>query len=178
MSRRVESRNGETHTKLQGPTGSQMGHSSRNAGKPRTWPRPLGGGWGQRYKGSQRMRKLTTVKSVELVKWKFPVKFPLSCAVCDESRTHGSNGGIGETCLMVTRPDPPHSCCVRSRATSRHVIDADMLSRLQEHPSVVVHDGGLLIIERRVPFRFRGLVTKVVLRKHTNIQQAAWRVLE
>ena len=27
MSRRVESRNGETHTKLQGPTGSQMGHS-------------------------------------------------------------------------------------------------------------------------------------------------------
>src|SRR5882724_1638446 len=78
MSRRVESRNGETHTKLQGPTGSQIGHSSRNAGKPRTWPRPLGGGWGQRYKGSQRMRMLTTVKSVEWVKWKFPVKFPLS----------------------------------------------------------------------------------------------------
>ena len=33
---------------------------------------------GKRYKGNQRMRKLTTVKSVELVKWKFPVKFPLS----------------------------------------------------------------------------------------------------
>jgi len=28
--------------------------------------------------------------------------------VCDESRTHGSNGGIGETCLRVTRPDPTH----------------------------------------------------------------------
>src|SRR2546428_13911110 len=80
MARRVESRHGETQTKLQGPTGSQIGHSSRNAGKPRTWPRPLGGGWGQRYKGSQRMRKLTTVKSVELVKGKFPVKFPLSAA--------------------------------------------------------------------------------------------------
>ncbi len=23
-------------------------------------------------------------------------------------RTHGSNGGIGETCLRVTRPDPTH----------------------------------------------------------------------
>jgi predicted ATPase len=28
--------------------------------------------------------------------------------MCDESRTHGSNGGIGETCLRVTRPDPTH----------------------------------------------------------------------
>ncbi len=40
MARRVESRNGETHTKLQGPTGSQIGHSSPSAGKPRTWRRP------------------------------------------------------------------------------------------------------------------------------------------
>src|SRR5207249_6833364 len=94
MSRRVESRNGETHTKLQGPTGSQIGHSSRNAGKPRTWPRPLGGGWGQRYKGSQRMSKLTTVKSEELVKWKFPVKFPLS--ECVPPFTH-------DTCTRTAR---------------------------------------------------------------------------
>jgi len=33
---------------------------------------------GKQYKGTQRMRKLTTVNSVELVKGKFPVKFPLS----------------------------------------------------------------------------------------------------
>jgi hypothetical protein len=33
---------------------------------------------GKRYKGSQRTRKLTTVKSVELAKWKLPVNVPLS----------------------------------------------------------------------------------------------------
>jgi len=33
---------------------------------------------GKRYKGSQRTRKLTTVNSVELAKWKLPVNVPLS----------------------------------------------------------------------------------------------------
>jgi len=28
--------------------------------------------------------------------------------VCDESRQHGSNGGIGETYRKATRPDPTH----------------------------------------------------------------------
>ena len=33
---------------------------------------------GEQYKGSQRTRKLTTVNSVELAKWKFPVNVLLS----------------------------------------------------------------------------------------------------
>ncbi len=55
------------------------------------------------------MRKLTMVNSVELTNEKLPVHVPLSCAVCGESRMHGSNGGVGETCRKVTRPDPTHS---------------------------------------------------------------------
>jgi hypothetical protein len=33
---------------------------------------------GEQYKGRQRMRKLTTVHSVELAKWTFPVNVLLS----------------------------------------------------------------------------------------------------
>src|SRR5262249_37426486 len=62
MARRVESRHGETQTKLRGPAGSQMGHSSPSAGKPRTWRRPLGGGSGNSTKVPSERAKLSTVK--------------------------------------------------------------------------------------------------------------------
>jgi len=46
--------------KVRGPTGSQIGHSSRSVGKLRTWQRPLGREAGMQYKGTQRTRKLST----------------------------------------------------------------------------------------------------------------------
>src|SRR5215469_1427962 len=110
MLRRVESRNGETQTKLQGPTGSQIGHSSLNPGKLGT---PGGGLTAKalrervekQYTGTQRTRKAVHGEcTVELAKWTF-----LVIALCREpyeakvSRT-GLTGGIGETCRKVTRP--------------------------------------------------------------------------
>ena len=69
---------GDPIQNLRGPPGSQIGHSSLNPGKLGTPGRGLMAKAprervGQRYKGSQRTRKLTTVNSVELAKWTFPV---------------------------------------------------------------------------------------------------------
>ena len=42
MRRTVEVGRGDSYRKVQGPAGSQIGHSSRSVGKPHTWRRPLG----------------------------------------------------------------------------------------------------------------------------------------